>query len=310
MVKRILPWLLLLTVSCSDLGGRAPVETEFDPAFKGDPQPGEKPSVENAELQSTSEAYEKRYEHGYPIHSGDELRFTVLGQAELSFEAKVPADGALSYPLIGQVALIGRTPEEVRLEIKERLDKDYLASSDVSVLVKEYSKKVVHVLGAVARPVICEVPGGRYVTLLQAVTQAGGFTEDAAKHSIVVFRRGQAYLFNAAPLERGLGRDPVLLPDDIVLVPARERVYVMGQVAHPGAFVADADRGLSASKAVALAGGFTRIANDENVRLLRRDKAGLQQTYVLDLRAVVSGKPQDDVPLQPGDLLFVPESVF
>lgn len=310
MVKRLASCVLLLSVSCANMAGEAPNPEDFNPAFKGDPQPGERPPEESAEFRGISEAYERRYEHGYPIHIGDELRFTVLGQAELSFEAKVPPDGALTYPLIGKVALIGRTLEDVRLEIKKRLDEDYLASSDVSVLVKEYSKKVVHVLGAVARPVICDVPGGRLVTLLQAVTTAGGFTEDAAKHSIVIFRAGQAYLFNAAPLQQGKGRDPVLMPDDIVLVPAREKVFVMGQVLRPGAFVSDSDRALTASKAITLAGGYTRIANWENVRLLRRDKAGIQRTYVLDMSLVVSGLPQNDVPLQPGDLLFVPESVF
>ena len=310
MVKRILPWLLLLTASCTGLGGRAPVATEFDPAFKGGPQPGEKAAVDDGKLQGTSERYEKQYASGYPIHPGDELRFTVLGQADLTFDAKVPADGVLPYPFIGKVELSGRTPEEVRLEIKERLDKEYFVNSDVAVLVKEYSRKVVHVVGAVARPLVCEVPGGRFVTLLQAITQAGGFTEDAAKHSIVIFRGGEAHAFNAVPLQQGRGRDPVLMPDDIVVVPARDKVYVSGQVGRPGAYVVDADRGLKASKAIALAGGFTRIANDENVRLLRCDKDGVQITYVLDLKSVVEGWPKNDVQLQPGDLLFVPESVF
>lgn len=306
MVKRILPWVLLLSASCSDLAGRAPTRNEFDAAERGGRPPGEKSPLVNADSQGLLDYTGD----GNVLHSGDGLRFTVLGQADLSFEAKVPADGAIPYPLIGKVALSGRTPEEVRLDIKDRLEKDYLVSADVTVLVMEYSKRFVHVVGAVPKPVVCEVPGGRSMTLLQAITQAGGFSEEAAKHSIVIYRKGMAIPFNAAPLEEGRGRDPVLMPDDIVLVPAREKVYVLGQVGRPGAFVVDADRGLTASQAIALAGGVTRIANDANVRLLRRDKAGIRQTYVLNLARVVNGRPQEDVPLQPGDLLFVPESVF
>jgi len=310
MVRRIFPWVLLLAASCSDLAGRAPNRSEFDASDKGGRPPEEMAPPDNGGSEGLLDQTQKRYVDGYPIRPGDELKFTVLGQAELTFEAKVPADGAFQYPLIGKVALAGRTPDEVRIDIKERLDKDYLVSADVSVLVKEYSKRFVYVLGAVAKPLVCEVPGDRFITLLQAITQAGGFSEDAAKHGLMIFRLGAAIPFSVVPLQEGRGRDPALMPDDVVLVPSREKVYVLGQVGHPGGFVADADRGLTASKAISLAGGFTRIANDANVRLLRRGKDGVRRTFVLDLTGVVSGRPQDDVPLQSGDLLFVPESVF
>jgi hypothetical protein len=46
------------------------------------------------------------------------------------------------------------------------------------------------------------------------------------------------------------------------------------------------------------------------VRLLRRDSKGVRRTYVLNLTRVVEGRAEEDVPLQPGDLLFVPESLF
>jgi polysaccharide export outer membrane protein len=115
---------------------------------------------------------------------------------------------------------------------------------------------------------------------------------------------------NVAALQEGQGKDPVLMPEDIVLVPSRERVYVLGQVARPGAFVTEADHGLTASQAISLAGGFTAVANDSSVRLLRRDSKGVRRTYVLNLTRVVEGRAEEDVPLQPGDLLFVPESLF
>jgi polysaccharide export outer membrane protein len=302
----MIPWVFLLAASCSGLAGRAPNRNEFDAAEKGGRPPDERSSVGD----STAPGLLEQGVDASLLRSGDELRFTVLGEPGLSFEAKVPADGALAYPLIGRVTLAGRTPEDVRIEIKDRLDQEYFVSADVSVLVKEYSRRFVHVVGAVAKPVVCEVPGGRTVTLLQVITQAGGFSEDAAKHSLVIYRSGTAIPFNAVPLEEGRGRDPVLAPDDIVLVPSREKVYVLGQVGRPGAYVADASRGLTACQAIALAGGVTRIANDANVRLLRRDKAGVRQTYVLDLSRVVNGKAEKDEPLQPGDILFVPESVF
>lgn len=313
-MKRILPWLLLLTASCQGLSGRAPSAEEYDPAGS-DPARPEGAAVDAKTGEELLAQQTKRYRDGYPIYPGDELRFTVLGQADLTLEARVPAEGSITYPLIGKTPLAGRTLEEVRREIKERLEKDYLVSADVSVLVKEYARKRVYILGAVAKPLDYEVPSGRLVTLLQAVAQAGGFLEDAAKHGVVVYRPravgSSERLAIPVDVSRvGHERDPLLLPDDIVFVPAREKVYVGGQVARPGAFVVDADHGLTASQAVSLAGGFTRIANDANVRLIRRLGDGGRRTFVLNLARVVAGHPEEDVPLQPGDTLFVPESVF
>jgi len=314
---RILPVILLALASCGgEVIGRAPTGAEFDPSgmppaaeknVAADPKAAEELLAESA----------KRFRDGYPIYPGDELRFAVMGQADLTFEARVPSDGGINYPLIGRVALAGRPLEEVRKEIKARLEKDYLVTAEVTVFVKDYSKKRVYVLGAVARPLDYEIPSGRFVTLLQAIAQAGGFLEDAAKHGLVISRPRTAgsserlsLPVNVVGVQEGRDRDPLLMPDDIVFVPSREKVFVLGQVARPGAFVVDADKGLTASQAIALAGGFTRVANDSNVRLLRRAKDGSRLTYVLNLARVVGGHAEEDTRLQPGDLLFVPESVF
>jgi polysaccharide export outer membrane protein len=277
----------------------------------------EVPPVETEETNKHLKAADEVTAEAPPIYPGDDLRFSVIGQAELSFEARVPQDGIIQYPMIGKVTLAGRPLEAVRDEIKSRLEQDYLQNADVTIQVKEYARKRVYVLGAVARPLDGDVPGGRWMTLLQAIAQAGGFREDAAKHRVVIFRLVKpgsseriALPLNVAALQEGQGKDPVLMPEDIVLVPSRERVYVLGQVARPGAFVTEADHGLTASQAISLAGGFTAVANDSSVRLLRRDSKGVRRTYVLNLTRVVEGRAEEDVPLQPGDLLFVPESLF
>jgi polysaccharide export outer membrane protein len=317
MVRRLLPWSLLVIASCGGMRGRAPTRADFDPAVAGSRPAHEVQLPENQEVGEILDRYERALVNGYPIHSGDDLRFAVQGQSDLTFEARVPQDGAIQFPLIGKVALAGRIPEQVRLDIKGRLEKDYLVSADVTVQVKEYSRTRVYVLGAVAKPLEGDIPGGRSVTLLQAIAQAGGFREDAAKHGVVIYRLREAGAtarvaipFSMAALHEGRGRDPILMPDDIVLVPSREKVFVLGEVARPGAFDSDADHGLTAAQAISLAGGFTRIANDSTVRLLRRDKSGARRAYVLNLARVAEGRPEEDVPLQPGDLLFVPESLF
>jgi polysaccharide export outer membrane protein len=308
MVKCVLPVILLALAACQNVSGRAPTRDEFDPAG-GRPAPAAATADRKAAEELLAEA-QKRFRDGYPIFPGDELRFAVMGQADLSFEARVPSDGAINYPLIGKVALAGRSLEEVRQEIKARLEKDYLVSAEVTLFVKEYSRKRVYVLGAVAHPLDYEVPSGRFVTLLQAVAQAGGFLEDAAKHGIVIYRAKAPGSPDRLAIPVPVDGDPLVLPDDLVFVPSRERIFVLGQVAHPGAFAAAADKGLTATQAISLAGGFTRVANDANVRLIRRGKDGARRTFVLDLARVLAGHADEDVPLQPGDLLFVPESIF
>ena len=313
MVKRLAPWLVLVAASCGGLPGDAPTPADFDPA----PNAAETPAGDDAASREILAATALRYKSGYPAFPGDELRFAVLGQADLSFDIRIPADGAIHYPLIGRVAIAGRTLDEIRSEVRSRLEKDFLVSAHVSVQVRDYARKRVYVLGAVARPMEYEVPSAKFVTLLQAIAQAGGFTADAAKHGVIIYRPREigsndrvAISVNAAGVQEGRDRDPIVLPDDLVVVPARESVFVLGQVARPGALVIGADHGLTASQAVSMAGGFTRIANESNLRLIRRAADGSRKTFVLDLGRVVGGHPEEDVALQPGDVIFVPESLF
>ncbi len=309
MVKYLTACALLFTVSCGGLSGRPPSPRDYDPTAAGAPSDLETTPADAAAAKELLDKYAKRFSAGFPVFPGDELRFTVLGQADLSFDVRVPADGAIHYPLIGRVSLAGRPLEEIRRDIRERLEKDYLVEAHVSVQVREYSKKRVHVLGAVAHPMEYEVPGAKFVTLMQAIAQAGGFSPDAAKQGVIIYRPKEIGSPERVAIAVGM-QDPVILPDDILFVPARESVYVLGHVTRPGAFVIGADHGLTACQAVSLAGGCTRIANESNVRLIRRMGNGARKTFVLDLVRVVGGHPEEDVPLQPGDVLYVPESFF
>ena len=301
MVKYIASFVLLALAACQSVSGRPPEGKDYDP--KG--QSG-LPEAQTAPLP----AGESR---GLAIYPDDELRFAVVGQPDLSFEAKVPADGEIHYPYIGPVTLAGRTIEEIRQEIKTRLEKDYLVDAQVTLQVRSYAPKRIYVLGAVGAPREYEISGGRQATLLQAVAQAGGFLEEAARHSVIVYRTLKIGSSERVAMTVDLvemGSDPALMPNDVVFVPSRDRVYIYGQVARPGGFVVPADKPLMATAVIALAGGYTRIANESNVRLIRRMKSGKCENFVLNLQRVRDGEPAEDRPLQPGDTLFVPESVF
>lgn len=86
-----------------------------------------------------------------------------------------------------------------------------------------------------------------------------------------------------------------------------QKVFVLGQVAKPGAVVVNAGR-MTVIEAIAAAGGTTKLA-DATRALLTREASGKQVRVAVDVAAIGRGQAPD-VELQPGDILFVPESIF
>lgn len=86
-------------------------------------------------------------------------------------------------------------------------------------------------------------------------------------------------------------------------------VFVLGEVAKPGSYDMPADRTLSTVEAIALAGGFTKFASANAVRVVRRTD-GQQKTLVVPVGDVTKGAKEKDVPLQPDDVVFVPQTLF
>jgi protein involved in polysaccharide export with SLBB domain len=85
------------------------------------------------------------------------------------------------------------------------------------------------------------------------------------------------------------------------------KVFVLGQVAKPGAVTVNNGR-MTVIEAIAAAGGTTKLA-DASRALLTRDKDGKQVRVGIDVAAIGKGQAPD-IALQPGDIIFVPESVF
>jgi protein involved in polysaccharide export with SLBB domain len=84
------------------------------------------------------------------------------------------------------------------------------------------------------------------------------------------------------------------------------RISVLGQVQHPGVF--PHTQCLTVAQAISIAGGFTALAEKNQVRITRIDRNGARQTYVLRVEDVVEGRAPD-FDIEPGDVIFVPESV-
>lgn len=84
------------------------------------------------------------------------------------------------------------------------------------------------------------------------------------------------------------------------------RISVLGQVQHPGVF--PHTQCLTVTQAVSIAGGFTALAEKNQVRVTRIDRQGNRRTFVLRVEDIVEGRAAD-FDLEPGDVIFVPESI-
>ncbi len=123
---------------------------------------------------------------GFLLGPEDELEITVWGNKDLTRATVIRPDGLISMPIIGDVQAAGLTADALAQRIAERL-KQYLATNpSVSVSVKTINSYSVYVLGEVTKPGKFQLKS--YVTVLQAISMAGGFTDYAKKNKLQVVR--------------------------------------------------------------------------------------------------------------------------
>lgn len=251
----------------------------------------------------------------YRIGRQDLLEIKVFGVDELNQTARVGEDGTISMPLLGSLRVEGRTKTDLEQHIAALLAERFVRDPQVTVFVREYESKKVAVSGAVKKPGSYEMLGRK--TLLEMLSLAGGLDKDPGEE-IVVFRRTgdggtERLRVDLDPLV--YDADPALNlplePGDIVYVPSIERVriFVTGAVRKPDVYEVPRDEPVTVLKAVTLAGGPTDRAAEKRVQVIRTGADGARLTLAVDLRQVKRGRTEDLV-LQKGDIVLVPESFF
>jgi polysaccharide export outer membrane protein len=248
---------------------------------------------------------------------GDLLRISVYGQQDLDLEVRILDTGMITYPLVGAVQAVGKSAASLEETLRQKLQKDFLENPSVTVTVKEYAKRRVYVVGGVAKPDGYEIaPDGR-MTVFQLVAAAGGFTDRAFKEYVQVVRRQGAdrtvIRLSLVDSERRLARgdaaaDLELWPEDLVMIPSAVRVaYVLGSVQRPGPIDVPVNARLTLSMAVANAGSYNKFASTGAVQVLRHTPWGEVSKKTVDLDAVLAGRVDLDLEIEPGDVVWVPE---
>lgn len=154
---------------------------------------------------------------------GDTFDVRVFGEPELSGTYRVGPEGTITFPLAGVISVAGLEPQALAKRIADRLADGILRSPQVTVLVKEQTSKKVYVLGQVSKPgTLTFTPS---MTVVEAITAAGGFTPMAAKNDTTITRTeaGQKTTVKVPVEDIGTGkaRNVYLQPGDIISVPER-----------------------------------------------------------------------------------------
>jgi polysaccharide export outer membrane protein len=158
---------------------------------------------------------------GYRVGPGDVIEISVWKEQELSKQTLVRPDGGISFPLIGEIRAGGRTIDDIRRQIVERLA-EYFAEPAVSVSLANINQKI-YVVGKVNKPGEFVTPES--VSVMQALSMAGGLTPFADNDDIMIIRKiaGKdiTFPFDYDKVSAGgaLDQDIVLQRGDVVVVP-------------------------------------------------------------------------------------------
>ena len=247
----------------------------------------------------------------------DLIGITVYDSPELTRTVRVGSDGDIRLPMLRQhIPAAGLYPAELETAIAAALtDGNVLVDPIVSVSVVEYRSRPISVSGAVKNPVTFQATGT--VTLIDAISQAGGLTENAGAEILVskpssATSDKSALLIQRIPV-RGLmgGEDPALNlhldGGEDIRVPEAGRVFVLGRVKHPGAFYITDGSESSVMKALALSEGLDTFPSHSAYIYRLEGGSGGRNEIPVDLKKIMDRK-SPDVALLANDILYVPDA--
>ena len=176
--------------------------------------------------------YESMVEPEYRLQVGDTLAIRSYFDAQLDQEVVVRPDGRITALLVGELLVVGQTPEEVARQLAEPYRR-LVGGTDLTVAVKHTAGMSVYLSGELKVPSLLQLDGS--LTLLQAVARAGGFLPSANTSSVLLIRDpGEGALavskIDVEKVLRNEAPDVFLRRRDVLFVPKSE-------IAQTGQFV-------------------------------------------------------------------------
>jgi len=261
----------------------------------------------------------------YVLGSNDQILVRAPNADEINEKPfRIDADGNVNMPLLGRVHVGGMTVQELEADLVQRL-REYIRDPQVIISVVQFRSEPVFFVGAFKAPGIYPLQGRR--TLVEMLAAIGGLQPNASRH-IKVTRRAE---YGTIPLpgaiddpekkistvEISMGslrenvnpaEDILLQPYDVVSVERAEQIYVSGEVLRSNAIEMGERESISIAQVLSLAGGFTKDSARGKVRILR-PVLNTNRRYAIevDVKRIFDGK-DNDVPLLPNDIVYVPRS--
>lgn len=276
-------------------------------------RPSEKPEKSDFAAAEALAAFEGPADPVYRLGPGDQLRVDVWGRPELSGDQVVGPDGRLTIPVVGPVRVVDLSAEQASAAVTKAVARAYDGAA-ATVSIQRYAANRVLVLGRVSNPGVLQFES--QPRILDAITRAGGLpvggigADKAALTRCAVFRgRDQVVWIDLKSLltGRNLALNIRLKRDDVVYVPDAndQLVYVLGEVASPGAYTLTPD--MSFLDALAQAGGPTLDAADSELKLVR---PSMKLEADIDMDRFLAGDASHNYALEEGDILYVPSTTL
>jgi protein involved in polysaccharide export with SLBB domain len=206
----------------------------------------------------------------YLIKPGDELLITLWGSVDADIQAVVDRSGRIAIPRVGPIVVGGVRYGEVNDVVSKRVAQVF-RNFQVSTSLGRLQAQRIYVTGFVAQPGAYVV--GSQSTLLQGLMRAGGPSASGSFRQVEL-RRGKERIATVDLYDfllRGdRNADRLLQPEDVIHVhPVGRQVGLIGSVNRPGVFELKSNEAVS--DALAMAGGFSSVADRSRLALERLD---------------------------------------
>lgn len=242
------------------------------------------------------------------IGPDDLLGIVVYDTPELTRTVRVGSDGTIRLPMIRQrIKVAGLVPGDMESSIAEVLKTEQiLVDPVVTVTVVEYRSRPVKIVGAVKKPATFQAMPD--MTLLDAISNAGGLSEDAgpeilvSKSTTLVQRIPIKRLIDAADPEVNLK----LEGGEEIRVPDAGKLFIVGNVKKPGSFSMRDSSESSVLKALALSEGLLPYSGRQAFIYRKEAATGGKNEIAIDLEKIIQRK-SPDVALLANDIFYIPD---
>jgi polysaccharide export outer membrane protein len=251
------------------------------------------------------------------IGANDLIAISVYDAPEFTRTLRVGADGSIRLPMLKQlVRAEGLFPAQLETTIAAALKaEDLLVDPYVTVTIVEYDSRPISVAGAVKNPTTFQAMGN--ITLLEAITRAGGLAPEAGTEILVTHSQtgpdgAPISLTRRIPVKSLIDTaDPevnlALQGGEQIRVPEMGKIFVVGNVKTPGAFSLQETDETTVLKALALSQGLTPFATKVAYIIRRDDHTGHKDEIPVELSKIMK-RESPDVTLVANDILYIPDN--